>query len=336
MIDHTRDVKNALTDAAQLVTALNWAEGSKRQPRGLVIRCPSHNERNASCSVRTAKDGTLAFKCFSCDWSGDALTAIALAHNLRLDDADDFREALAIGATIGGHLGLADEIRGGRKAEKREPIARPEPQPEAEYPELAEVEALWRAAGPVAKDGGVVRMLAARGIDPSAADDVGAVRAIRAGQALPPWAMFRGRTWLETGHRVIVRAWDSSGALRSVRAWRAIDGDSPKRLPPAGKRAAGLVQANRLAVAMLRREACPRRLIIVEGEPDFVTWATRAQDAVIGIGSGSWTAEHAASVPIGTEVIVRTHCDPAGDRYAAHVIETLGEQRQVWRLREAA
>src|SRR5690606_2268434 len=92
-------------------------------------------------------------------------------------------------------------------------------------------------------------------------------------KSLPDWARYRGRTWTETGHRLIVRAWDHDGRLRSVRAWRVTDGDSPKRLPPAGKRAAGLVLANRTAVLMLRRLACPLTLVIVEGEPDWISWS---------------------------------------------------------------
>jgi hypothetical protein len=126
--------------------------------------------------------------------------------------------------------------------------------------------------------------------------------------------------------------YDHVGQLRSVRAWRITGGDSPKRLPPAGCRATGLVMANRQALAMLRGRYCPTRVVIVEGEPDYATASQQwPRDAVIGLVSGSWTPDFAERLPRRTGVVLGTHNDVAGDRYAEQVAQTLGG-RPTWRL----
>ena len=75
--------------------------------------------------------------------------------------------------------------------------------------------------------------------------------------------------------------------------------------------------------------------LVVEGEPDFLTWATRFSDAnetapgVIGVGSGAWSKGLADRIPDRARVIVRTHDDRAGQKYAAEVIDTLGARCDV-------
>lgn len=70
-------------------------------------------------------------------------------------------------------------------------------------------------------------------------------------------------------------------------------------------------------------------LIVTEGVPDFLTWATLRGDAdefapaVIGIISGSWTEEIAARVPSATAVYLRPHADAVGDKYSAQIVKTL-------------
>lgn len=335
MSDHAREVRQSLTDPGNLCMKLGWLDGHKRQARGVLIRCPSHGEKDPSCSVTTAPDGTIRIKCFACDFAGDALTMVAFAHNLSL--TDDFREVLATGAELAGNLGLADEVRGDSTAERA--IARPRrpapalaPVPEPEYPPADELARLWASCGEVAMDGETVKMLMGRGIDFAAVDELRLARVIPVTASLPRWARYRGESWVGTGHRLALPAWDAWGQMRSVRAWRVCDGDTPKRLPPGGCKAAELVQANVLAVKMLRRWASPLRLVIVEGEPDFLTWATVTGAAVVGVGSGSWTEEHARRVPPRTEVVVRTHADRAGEKYAEHIAETLKDRCPVWRM----
>lgn len=336
MNDHALEVRQSLTDPVALCGKLGWLDGHKRQARGVLIRCPSHGEKDPSCSVTVAPDGFLRFKCFACDWAGDALTAIALAHNL--STRDDFREVLAIGAELAGNLGLADEIRGSGSSIARPRLAPPalSVSPPPTYPNAKTLEALWLSCVDPSTDAEVVKMLQARRIDFGAVSDLRLGRVITARTELPGWAKYRGRPWFETGHRLLLPAYDAGGRMRSVRAWRVREGDSPKRLPPGGHKASELVQANMRGVMMLRRQLCPLRLYIVEGEPDALTASTTfaRNEAVLGIGSGSWTDDFARAVPIGTEVVVATHADRAGDKYAEHVLETLGNRcpARRWRM----
>jgi hypothetical protein len=129
---------------------------------------------------------------------------------------------------------------------------------------------------------------------------------------------------------VVFRAWDASGVLRAVRAWRITDGDTPKRLPPAGCRHDGVVLANEAAWRVLRG-ARADEVVISEGETDWLSAATRWDVPVVGVISGSWTPELGDALARCERVIVRTDLDSAGDRYAADVIEGLRGRCELWR-----
>lgn len=327
-----RDVRAALADPRELCVKLKLTERAQRQATGLIVCCPVHGERNPSCSVTRGPDGTVRVRCFACDFSADAIGLVAQVLGLSTR-GDGFRETVAVAAELGGLLALASELRGGQAAPKRERPPAPRPEPERDYPPVAEVNALWESALPVTDDTDASGTLVFRRIDPDRVAALNLARVLPSSSPLPRWASYRGEPWTRTGHRLLVRAFDARGDLRSLRAWRVVvNNDAPKRLPPAGHRAAELVVANRRARGMLLGLVRPRRLIVVEGEPDFVVASLHwPDDAVIGIGSGSWTPAFAARVPRGADVIVRTHRDPAGERYAAHVTETIGERCLVWR-----
>jgi hypothetical protein len=100
----------------------------------------------------------------------------------------------------------------------------------------------------------------------------------------------------------------------------------------------GLVMANELGREVLAWGGLwgpqPEGVVIVEGEPDYLTACCAWPDwAVLGITSGAWTEELARTVPRGAVVVVRTDADTAGDRYAAHVAETLTGWATVLRVR---
>ncbi len=252
-------------------------------------------------------------------------------------------------ATIAGLWGVVDELAGGSTGnvaretfhgKRAEPPPRPAA-PEPSYPDAGELAALWAAAGPVEGDEAARAMLAARGLDASRVDLGGLARVIPPSANLPRWCGYKGnaprwRTWLETGHRLLLPAYDAAGIMRSVRAWRIeVDGDTPKRLSPAAK-SAGLVLADELGVAMLAGTYTARRVVVSEGVPDLLSRATQRlaePTAVLGVVSGAWTAEIAARIPDGTRVIVRTHHDASGDKYAAQVNETLRARCIVLRSR---
>lgn len=341
-IDHAAEVKRLLVDPWELCGKLGLAKDAKRQAGGLLVLCPAHQERTPSCSVTIAQDGGLRVRCFGCDWSGDALSLVGQVYGLTLRNQRDFVEVLALGAELGGDIRLADEIRAGTPDPER-----PRPAPRAvtpivgharPYPDSESVLRVWTTSGPCGADADAWEALRARGIDPDAVDLCGVARVIPLQATnLPRWARYRGeaersRPWTETGHRLVLPMFDPTGALRSVRAWR-IDGDdsTPKRLPPAGCKATGLVMANRLALMMLKRRVCPVRLVFVEGEPDFLTWCSITEDAVIGVVNRSWNEDFARAVPGGTRVYIRTHNDEAGDKYAEEITQTIIRKCPVWR-----
>ena len=85
-----------------------------------------------------------------------------------------------------------------------------------------------------------------------------------------------------------------------------------------------------------------RAVVITEGEPDYLTWASAVKHAdphlvapsdaaVLGIFNGSWTDEIAARIPSGCTVHIRTDDDTAGNKYAADVHKTLAGRCTVYR-----
>lgn len=326
-VDHVPVVRAALTDVHMVCDSLGLSQGAKRNgARGLIVCCPAHGEKNASCSVTLGPDGTIRVKCFGCQMGGDVLTLIAAARGI--DVVRNFREVLEEAAEIGGLWDVLDEIRGGElrpRPTAPPPRAKPLPAPDARaYPPAAEVARLWASSTPAGQDSQVSAWLRSRALDSATVTERDLARALPFGD-LPAWARYQGATWAETGHRLLLPVFDARGRMISVRAGRVIDGDTPKRLPPAGHLAAGLVLANPAALAMFGHGARVE-LLVVEGEPDYLTWASRPDQsalAVVGMGSGWWTKAHAARVPARSRVIVRTHQDAAGDKYAEEVARSL-------------
>jgi len=336
--DLAQEIRSAFRNPRELCALLGIDQGAKRQANnGITVRCPIHAENSPSCSVTNGPDGTVRFKCFGCDNSGDALTLIAAARGLSLKS--QFRIVLEAAAELGGLWRELEELRGNGPAEPRpEAPQRPAPTPaaEREYPNHAALKALWEASTPVADDRFARAELERRGLDPVSVANADLARVLPGDSKLPNWARYRGMTWNHTGHRMIVLVYDADGAARSVRAWKIhpeYQNDAPKRLPPVGCRASQLVLANRHAVALLRGRPGHGPVVVTEGEPDFLVrsmltfWVP-----VFGIGSGSWHEGFAARIPYGGEVVVRTHRDPAGERYADRVIETLRARAHVSRL----
>ncbi len=306
-------------------------------------RCPLHGGKDDNLTL-DVHDGRLSFFCASHCGSGDVLSLIQQIRGC------SFPEALREAADLAG-VELAEpgdpEARAIRERERAAYLAaHAAAQAEAEqerpgYPPADQVLALWDGAGSVAEDREAAGYLASRAIDPAQAAARDVLRVLRPGQPLPRWARYRGdrdaaRPWPETGHRILIRTWDHLGELRGVRAWR-VGGDegTPKRLPPAGYSAAGLVCANGAGVALLR-DPYPCLVVIAEGEPDLCVHATRGDYPAIGITSGSWTQALADRIQFGSEVVIRTDNDSAGDKYADRIRKTLGERARIWRTEAAA
>ena len=326
-------IRDRLTDPLELVGLLGLLDGSQRQSGGVMIRCPNHAEKTPSCSVTRGPDGTVRAKCFGCEWSADALGLIETAMGLTT-----FADVLREGALLAG-IELEDtrapQPRPLAAATRRQP-ERAEAPPDRDYPPPKELDAFWGILVPLVRAPEAAGMLqVTRGIPVAEVDAAGVARALPETHRapLPQWARYRGRDWYETTHRVVLPAFDAAGAMRSVRAWRVAEDEAPKRLPPSGCKAAGLVLANRVArEALAADKRIPRRWVFAEGEPDFLVWSIRSPgDAVIGIVSGGWTADHAKRVAYGSTAVIRTHHDEAGERYAAEIVGSLGGRVRVLR-----
>jgi len=333
--DLAREIRVSFTSPRDLCGKLGIDRNAKAQPRGgLFVSCPWHAERSPSCSVFVGPDGSVAVKCWGCDVTGDALTLIAAVRGLQL--RSQFKLVLEAACELGGLWRELEELRDGRPAEPRPaPAERSavELPPERTYPDARELKGLWEASHHLTDDGPACAEVKRRGLDPLSVASMGLVRVLPGDRWLPRWARYQGHTWNTTGHRIIAPVFDAEGCFQSVRAWRITAGETPKRLPPAGHRSGQLVLANRAAQAMLRGEPSAMSIVITEGEPDWlVRSAINFNQPVIGIGSGSWHDGFAARIPYGSEVVVRTHRDRAGDGYALKVLESVRSRAQVYRL----
>lgn len=343
--NYAPEIRRALSlDPKKLLEELGIfgdGRGHTRQANGWMVRCPVHAERTPSCSVQV-KQGELVWKCWGCDAAGDAIALVAASRGLSLGRG--FRDTLIECARIAGLWGIVSELEGRSELRRdlppRPPVAAPPARPEAprDYPDAGEVASLWEASRPVSDDPDVAAYLAGRAIDPDLVEAKDLARVLPFAGALPPWARCRAGNWREASYRLIVPMFDPAGTMRTVRGWR-VGGDQelPKRLPPSGHKAAGVIMADQWAIAMLRGARQPERVVVTEGEPDFLTWATRVNEprtAVIGIVSGSWTRELGDRFPVGCRVDIRTDHDAAGTKYANEFVSGLARRCFTFRSRE--
>lgn len=331
--DDVAQVKAALAALGPLalVERLGLHDGAKREGSAIKIRCPWHAERTPSCSVGVRDSAILAY-CHGCARGGDALGLVAVARGL--DERRDFRRVLAAAAEVAG--ADLDERAPARPA----PALRRPPVPAPSWPPAEAVAELWAACGSVYNDPELAEALRRRALDPADLVDRDLARALPVSAELPPWA----RYW-RPSNRLIVALYDATGRMVTLRARRLDGGDGPKALPARGFRVTGAVMADPLGRLLLAGEAVAwwteRTVIVSEGEPDFLTVATHYSDAseqapaVIGIVAGAWTAEIAARLPAGCRVVIRTHSDAAGDRYAEEIGSSLAGRCELFR-REAA
>jgi hypothetical protein len=162
----------------------------------------------------------------------------------------------------------------------------------------------------------------------------------------PTFATFGKRAWSLTGHRVIVPAFNASGALVGLRARLPVDGaagDTPKELTPVGGAVKGTTLADQRGRRLLTGEltTVDGPVVIVEGVTDFLACVaadlTRpggpVTGAIFGTYSGAWTADLAARVPDGAVVKVGTDADDAGERYWFKIHATFAGRCDLRRVR---
>ena len=347
-------------DGARLADLATVAEMLGLNGRGRALApCPSCGlDRRGSADPRgpVSTFGNGLWKCQRCQAGGDAIDLVS--HQLhgrplreaRADELRDVREWFTRNGLIsdaGGPEGPQASMGGNQRPfgpqAGREAPARPLPPPV--YPPAGEVSALWDAACDVRRIESASAWLRGRGLDPATVAEMDLARALPDGAPCPPWAHFGRFSWVGAGYRVLVPLYDARGALVTLRARLVtppVEGvkPPPKALPPAGRdvrfEVRGAVMASGAARAVLVTGGRPKgwpaglpvRLVVTEGEPDFLTWSTSAacvggEWGAFGLFSGSWTPDLAARIPDGSRIVVRTHNDTAGHKYAETVKNTL-------------
>jgi DNA primase len=108
--DRVPELRARLNNAAALVASLSLRTAPRATAKQAMICCPAHAERTPSCSVRLAKDGTLACRCHACGWTADALGLIGITEGLT-----EFPDVLKRAAELAGAPSLAEPIEVARK-----------------------------------------------------------------------------------------------------------------------------------------------------------------------------------------------------------------------------
>ena len=318
----TESLRGLTENCAAVGTALGFCVRSEK-----LSPCPACGADRRSRSdprppVNLFDEGR-AWHCFSCDRGGSALALAALATTGKAKPSSwkEVRERC-------DSLGLLHDV----------PSPQPKPKPKPKRPPPDEVRALWRSCRPVGVDHGACAWLRSRRLDVAKIEDIDLARALP-DHELPRWASFRGQSWQESGHTLVVPMFDDKAALCSLSARRVNEGDTPKSLFPTGFEVRGLVMADGLARQILERGSQPSwwdsetpiTVVIVEGIPDFFTAcsfyseADEFAPAVIGVVAGSWShdSEIAARIPRGAVVRARMDADEAGERFEHRIAHSL-------------
>lgn len=222
----------------------------------------------------------------------------------------------------------------------------PPPEPtEVVLPTARELRDITAACVACDHDDEVASWMRSRAILPEAVASLKLAAALRRDSQRVRWAHFQGVPWQQANLRVLVPMYDHTGRLRSMRARRPGPGE-PKSVSavcgPGSQR--GLVMACQTARALMRRDATPEEmgvgeLWVFEGEVDFFSGAEQlvpdGNKAVLGVVEGSWTKEIAESIPSGLTVVIATDDEDSGvgDKYAAHIAETLAPRAKQGLLR---
>lgn len=308
-IEQMRDA-DVLSVATEL--GIEVVDGRGTSPGSFA--CPScgeatrHGERRrGACGVTPNGAG---WRCFECQETGDAIDLVALAlagsKFARLGDAG--RDAVR--AWIQRHLGLPASQTAAAPRPPKLRVVRPRP----EYPPATLIRSIWTESVRVDEDAEVSAWLTAKRIDVNRIADLDLARALSSrSQAASKWAT--------GGWRLVVPLRDHTGAVRSLKARRVVDGDGPKSLSPGGFAVSGLAFFDPSITA-------PTRVWIVEGEKKFLQLSTRIDDgeAVFGIGSGMYTPGLIARIPSDCEIVIATDADPkcqAGAKYATDIANLL-------------
>ena len=318
------------------VLAVGKALGLQEIRRGSLSPCPScgrttrggHDYRGP-IGVRRDNAGWV---CHRCEASGDPITLAAWTVEGRPRPVDWRRiwvECFAAGLCDGP----ASSLRPLTSKTRARPHIRSLPRPVSyvpRYPLIEDIRTLWKQCIPVTRDLEVAAWLAGRCLDPDTIARLDLVRSLPLTQVqLPSWARMGRASWVQSSHRIIVRFWNPCGELATLHARAAKADTKPKGISPRGFDIQGTIMADRHGWELLRSGTTDRDVLIAEGVPDWLVWSiwsrntTSKAPAVLGVISGSWTDELAMRIPDRARVLVRTHRDKAGHKYADKITASL-------------
>lgn len=100
------DVRRSLEDPEKTCRLL-CLRRVKKQPGGVLVCCPAHDDKNPSCSITRGDNGGLRVRCFSCGFTGDAFGLVAKLYDLNIET--DFGRVLSIAAKLGGVQPVSDD-----------------------------------------------------------------------------------------------------------------------------------------------------------------------------------------------------------------------------------
>jgi hypothetical protein len=184
---------------------------------------------------------------------------------------------------------------------------------------------VWLASQPVMDSELAVDFLKSRGLCPSKVElfDLARVLPLEPFR-LPKWC----RSWRQLAP-LILPIFDQTGDMVSLHG-RALQSIRPKTRWPTGFRIAGTAMADGFGIRLLQGEPVTDTVVIAEGLPDFLTFATATSEvddcapAVLGVANGTWSREIADRIPDEATVVIATHHDAAGDSYAKMIVNTIG------------
>jgi len=300
----------------------------KRRGHDWRTPCPLHGGRDPNMSVNPR---SLRWYCFSsCQRGGDPIDFVMAADGIAWKDAVS---ELARDAGLCLDLTLGPPRRSSPARKLRGAIT---PATSGKRPSVGLLRSLVAHSRPAHEDPAGAGWLRSR-LGSDLASRQGLVRILRTDMVWPPECTFRGRAWGALGIRLIVDLYDERGIRRSLRGRNVDPACNPEEKAAAlacgPGSSAGLVMANGPGREMLVHGGQGERILVCEGEPDFLQQGARLSSPVLGIISGSWTQAFGDRISDGTQVYVATHHDEAGQKYFKKIVDTLAGRCQVFRAR---
>lgn len=314
----------ASVDIVEVVASLGVT--LTRSGNSLVGLCPLHLEKTGSFNVTHDKGLWYCHGACQCGGDGPDLVARYLYQRPVKDCDRDQRSRIRAWYADHGYIREESSQPASQRSVAlavQERPERPRLQVVRVTPPADELAAVWRLSRSVLEDDDAMAWLEGRGLCPEDVAQRGLARVLPPlpprGSSEPPIELPEWARYWQRYHRVLIPLRSTAGAMVSIRA-RALLAEAARKkaLNPTGFSVAGLV--------LDAGERTAQLVVIAEGEPDWLSWACRADletTRVLGISSGGWTPEIAATIADGATVAVRVHHDAAGEKYAAAVIESL-------------